>query len=162
MFKIKISDGGFGLLETLITLFVVLALGVVGLFVYEHYHKNISQYSSSTGTNLIIIRDNSLNQPGVSNFTKTVSHSFAITILSDINSLKPVPGGPNAVFNCPNDDGVDYTFKFTDPTLNATAPASGCQFITVNNKQSFASTTKFWSDVSKATGHPVDPDKNFQ
>ena len=159
MLKAKTNNDGFGAAETVIILFIILVVMAAGWFVYEDRHKNMSQSISSSAAHLTITRANHLHQPGVGNFTKTVSDSSALTILHDINSLKQVPAG--AVFNCPNDDGVSYEFTFTDPTLRASAPAKGCQQVIVN-KQAYFSTSKFWSDISNATGQPIDPDTNFQ
>lgn len=159
----KMKSEGFGIVEVLIVLAVIVILVVTSVFLYEHHNKNNAlSIKSPTDANLglTIKRDNSLNQPGVSNFSIMVSHSSAVTILSDINSLKVVPQGAYAR-QCPLDDGVEYTFSFFSQTLTATASATGCQTVTVNNK-SYQSTDKFWKDVSSATHQPIDSDKNLQ
>src|SRR5438067_2397105 len=75
-------------------------------------------------------------------------------LLNDIQSLKPVPGDANAVYNCPSDDGITYTFAFRNPGLNATAAASSCEWVTISGK-TYLSTDKFWHDVTKATGQSI-------
>lgn len=155
----KINNKGFGIVEVLIILSVIAILVLAGAFFYERHNKNNTVSAEvSAGTQLTIKRDNTLNQLGVSNFSKTVSHSSAVAILSDINSLKPTSQGS---FSCPNDDGVVYILSFTNPTLSATASATGCQFVSINNK-SYQSTDKFWKDVSNATQQPIDPYANPQ
>ncbi|HUD06272.1 MAG TPA: hypothetical protein VMR34_00105 [Candidatus Saccharimonadales bacterium] len=149
----KINNQGFGLVEVLITVFVIVLLGVVGGLIYKHYHNSSSLSQNSSGIGLTIERENTLNQPGVSNFTKKVSGSSALTILNDIDSLKSTPSG---IYNCPMDDGVEYTFTFTNPSLTATASTTGCRGVTIDNK-SYVSTDKFWNDVSSATRQPIDP-----
>lgn len=159
----RINSRGFTVAEILIIVAVLVLLVSLGSFLYVQHHNNSSSRStikSYAGTGLTIKRDNSLNQPGVDNFSIAVSYSSAVTILNDIYSLKLLPKAPYA-YQCPIDDGVIYTFNFVNPTLNAMASATGCQFVTANNK-SYQSTNKFWNDVSNATHEPVDPDTNLQ
>ena len=153
----NVNSKGFTLVEILIVV-VLVAIVLVGGLYRRHQNSSEDALKSSSDTGLVIKRDNPLNQPGVDNFSKTVSHSSAVTILNDINSLKPVLAG---TYNCPNDDGVAYSFSFSKPTLNASASTSGCQSVTLNDK-SYQSTGKFWKDVSSATHEPIDPNKNFQ
>jgi hypothetical protein len=161
MIKLKTNNNGIGIIGLIIILLVIVGLIFTGWFVYKHQHKNTPQVVNLSNKELTITRDNPLKQPGVSDFTKTVSHASAVTIMQDIKSLKAVPGGPYAMQSCPNDDGVKYTFTFSKPDLKATADASGCQSITLNNK-TYNTTAKFWNDVIEATSQPQDPDTNFQ
>jgi len=152
------NDSGFGATEIIIVLLVVLLLMLGGIFVYKHRTNNGVSLKGSDKTRLAIKRANTLNQPGVTNFSKIVSFSAASTILSDIGSLKPVPQG---TYNCPSDDGVEYSFNFTNPTLSAAASATGCQWVTINNR-SYSSTDRFWKDVGTAVQQPIDPNSNFR
>jgi hypothetical protein len=159
MFKTKLNGAGFSLVEVVaILLFIILVLAADGWFAYERPHKNTTSPVNPSAAHLTITRTNPLHQPGVSDFTKTASNSSSLTLLHDINSLKPVPS--NAVFNCPNDDRVNYVFTFTNPTLKASASATGCQQMNINDKVYF-STSKFWSDVNRATHQAIDPNMNF-
>lgn len=155
----KSNRDGFGLVGAVIILFVILVIMVIGWFVYGQRHKNVLHSVNSSATHLTITRTNPLHQSGVSNFTKMVSDPSALIILHDINSLKSVPN--KAVYNCPSGDGVDYVFKFTNPILEASAEARGCERLTVSHRAYF-STPKLWHDISKATGQPIDPNTSLQ
>jgi cell division protein FtsL len=160
----KPSVFGFSLVEKVVILALLVALIVVGLLVYRHDHKNSSQNNihvqhleGSSHTRLTVIRDNTDNQPGVSNLNKVVSNASAIRILQDIDrlSLKPMPSA--GILNCPEDDGIDFTFKFTNPNLTTTASATGCSWISVSSSYAYWTDARFWNDVSMAIGQSYDP-----
>jgi hypothetical protein len=157
MFK-NANQKGFSLLEAIASIFIVVILIAVGTLIYKHDSKDKGSSNNSSATKLTIKRSNPLKQPGVSSFAVNVSGSSAKTILFDIKSLKIVS---QAMPSCPLDDGVNYAFTFTDPSLYATASATGCQFVNIGNKPYFTS-AKFWKDVANATHRSTDPDTNFQ
>jgi prepilin-type N-terminal cleavage/methylation domain-containing protein len=136
---LKLNDKGFSFIEVMIALVVIVIIIGAGFFVFRSHHD--------ATTSVLITRENTLSQPGVSNLKKSLSGSRATTLLGDVNSLKPLAGGAGAIYNCPEDDGVEYTLTFTDPSLHATVAATGCQRLTINNKD-YITTSKFWSDLS--------------
>jgi hypothetical protein len=69
-------------------------------------------FRASSLTGLTVDRDNTLNQTGVSNFTKPVSNLSAVALLNDINKLSLNPE-TSVVYNCSSDDGVEFSFIFT-------------------------------------------------
>jgi hypothetical protein len=157
------SSIGFGAVETilLLTVFVTLMFSV-GLFIFRDNHKASVQRPASnlllvgtSSTALLILRGEEGNFQNTINLRKNVSHEDAITILNDINALssRPASGG---VYNCPNDDGVEFIFDFTNPNVSILASASGCSWVTVS-KHSYWTTSKFWNDVSMVIGQSYDP-----
>ena len=146
---------------SIVILVLILILMFVIGFARNALYRNSLYLTGSSKTTLTISRDNTLNQAGVSNFKIAVNNSNANILLKGIDSLHPVGGGPNATFSCPADDGVTYSLSFTNPNLSATFPAYGCQFVTVNNKTSYQSSSKFQNDITNATHQSYDPDTNF-
>jgi prepilin-type N-terminal cleavage/methylation domain-containing protein len=144
---LKLNDKGFSFIEVMIALVVIVIIIGAGFFVFRSHHDATKSSPSSRTTSVLITRENTLSQPGVSNLKKSLSGSRATTLLGDVNSLKPLAGGAGAIYNCPEDDGVEYTLTFTDPSLHATVAATGCQRLTINNKD-YITTSKFWSDLS--------------
>jgi hypothetical protein len=151
MVNLATKGNGFGLVEAMLVTSVTLALLFAGWIVYERHHDTL--LSSSSATQLTIQRKNTLDQPGIGNFTKRASHLSAVILMHDIKTAQAVPGG--ALYNCPNDDGVEYILQFSHPSLKATASATGCQMVMVNGREYFT-TDAFWKDVSRATGQPVE------
>lgn len=164
MLRHKLSTRPHKLLIIIVCLLILAGL-LVGCLLYRHGHNNMSAGgpnltpSPASDTGLVISRENSLNQPGVSDFTLAVSHSSAVILLDDIKRLKSVPGSPDAIYNCPEDDGVEYTLQFSAPDLMFTADATGCAWIHVNQRTYFT-TDSFWRDIKNATHKAIDPDTN--
>lgn len=150
-------------MELVVVLFI--AIVVVAIAIYLH-DRNSNQnsgsasplaYTSSTATELFVSRNNSLNQPGVTTISnKSVGNASARIILNDIDILSTKPAVQTGTYNCPNDDGVKFSFKFKSPTVVAQASASGCAWISVGS-HTWQTTPKFWDDVSNAIGQPYDP-----
>jgi hypothetical protein len=128
--------------------------------VYGHY-KN--RYEPSA-TSVVIARNNLGHQPGVSALTKTIHGPAAAKLLNEVKSWKPLPTSSDPshpfVTSCPANFGLTYTLTFTNPSLTATADATGCQWVTVND-ETYRSTDAFWKDVSKATGQPIIPESIY-
>ena len=163
MLKLRSNPYGFSTIEVLIVIIVVVIIGVAGFFVVTNVGKNNTTKTNndSGAVALTITRSNPLKQPGVSQFTvKVRNEQTANTILTDLKRLQPRPSG---VFGCPNDNGVNYTLHFTDPSAIYTVDASGCENVTMNNSVYTALSTNnnagmnFWNAISKATGQPIDP-----
>lgn len=163
MLKLRSNSYGFSTIEVLIVIIVLLIVGTAGYFVTKNVGKKDPTQGSKASSKvaLIITRSNPLRQLGVSQFTVKVSNvQTANTILADLNKLQPAPAG---VFSCPNDNGVNYTLQFSNPSVSYKVDASGCEEVTMNNKVYTSSTTNnnagtnFWNAISKATGQPIDP-----
>lgn len=112
---------------------VILLLIIAVALIRNDFYRSSIHLSGNSATLLTISRNNTLNQPDVSDFKIDVNNVSAVKILHDINTLHPLLAGE--IINCPFDDGVEYSFNFINPGLNTSASATGCQFVTVNNQE---------------------------
>ena len=145
-------------LYSFLAIVVILLLIVAVAIIRYDLYRNSLHLSGSKATHLTISRENTLNQSGVSNFKIATINSSAVKILRDIDSLRPTPAGET--ISCPIEDEVEYSLKFTDPSLNGSASPTGCQMVEINN-QSYISSNQFWNDISSATHQPIDPDTSL-
>ena len=142
-------------------LVIVLAIGGFIIYNYVFLNSGHASYQSSDATELTISRNNTLNQPGVTNFTMKVSNSSARIILKDIDNMNPIPNDPGALYSCPNDDGVAYILNFKNPSLYATAEYLGCSWLRIGNNSYNTGNTNFWNDINNATHMPIDPNSSL-
>jgi hypothetical protein len=102
---------------------------------------------------LTITRKNPLKQPNVPELNTTITEPQIV--MSIYQKLIHLPLFPNKIYNCPNDGGITYHFKFSQGkviVLEAEANIAGCQGIhTSDNEDLWSMEPKgngFWSLVA--------------
>jgi hypothetical protein len=165
--KLERDSNGFSVVEFLLIIVTVAIISVVSYSVVKHGDNKTTPQSPTniSQTALVITRSNPLKQPGVSNFTIKINNlQMAHMLLADIDNLQPPLSGE---VNCPEDDGVNYILQFNNPSETFNVASSGCEDVTLNSKTVYTANTTnnsgatFWKDLSKATGHLVNPDDNL-